>query len=198
MSNSAIGSSASSIGSITSSMNDDLSGLPAITSPSYPSTELIRQLAAQTGAQLPFNTSQQPLMQAPSSRVEDLSLYDTSAAHSTHSSGSAPPSQSGTPGPYDSTIHSRAQLPNQPHSHAQSQLQPGHSQHSHMQGHQLGINTSAYDPRFSVQGFDPSMVFKQDDAEGAGHLSGQGALYSQPGSAERLNHGRSHGGGYAG
>ncbi|KAJ4286991.1 hypothetical protein N0V90_012872 [Kalmusia sp. IMI 367209] len=194
---SAIGSTSSPLGSISSNVNDDISGLSTITSPSYPSTDLIRQLAAQTGAQLPFNT-QQSLLQAPSSRVEDLSLYDTSAPHSTHSSGSAPPSQSGTPGPYESTIHPRPQLAGQGHGHAQPQMQPPHSQHGHIQGHQLGMNTSAYDPRFGMQGFDPSMVFKQDDTDGTGHLPSQGTLYNPTANRDGLNHGRSHGGGYAG
>lgn len=73
-----MGSTSGSLGTVSSNVNDDL-GLATVASPSYPSNELIRQLAAQTGAQLPFNTSQHSLLQAPSSRVEDLSLYDTSA-----------------------------------------------------------------------------------------------------------------------
>lgn len=196
MSTSTIGSTPGSLGSVSSNVNDDITGLPTLASPSYPSTELIRQLAAQTGAQLPFNTSQQSLLQAPSSRVEDLSLYDTSEPHSTHSSGSAPPSQAGTPGPYESTIHTRPQLPTQGHNHAPSQIQQTHTQHSQLQGHQLGISSAAYDPRFTVQGFDPSMVFKQDDTDGAGHLAGQGALYDQGTNRENMSHGRAHGGGY--
>ncbi|KAF1966937.1 hypothetical protein BU23DRAFT_307139 [Bimuria novae-zelandiae CBS 107.79] len=198
ISTSTMSSTSGSLGTIASNIHDDLAGLPTIASPSYPSNELIRQLAAQTGAQLPFNTSQQSLLQAPSSRVEDLSLYDTSAPHSTHSSGSAPPSQAGTPSPYDSAIHSRPQLPTQAHNHAPSQIQQSHTQHPQLQNHQLGIESAAYDPRFTVQGFDPSMVYKQADAEGAGHIPGQSVLYSQGTNRENLSHGRAHGGGYGG
>lgn len=192
MTASSLGSAPGALGTVSSNVNEDLS-LATVTSPSYPSTELIRQLAAQTGAQLPFNTSQHTLLQAPSSRVEDLSLYDTSAAHSTHSSGSAPPSQSGTPGPYESAIHPRSQLSSQTHSHPPPHVQQAHAQHSQMQGHQIGINSAAYDPRFTVQGFDPSMVFKQDDTENAGHMPGPGALYNQVPSREGMNQGSTHG-----
>lgn len=193
-----LGLSPGALGSVPSNINDDLSSLPAVSSPSYPSTELIRQLAAQTGAQLPFNTSQQSLLQAPSSRVENLSLYDTPAPLSTaHSSGSNHSSQSATPGPY---VPSPSQDSTQPHPHPPVQVS---TSHSHMQGHHIGVNPTAYDPRFSVQGFpvDPSMVFKPDNAEGGGHLQGQRGMFA-PGaqSAGRgdLGHGRGHGGGYAG
>ena len=197
MSASTIGSTPGSLGTISSTISDDL-GLPTVASPSYPSTDLIRQLAAQTGAQLPFNTSPHPLLQAPSSRVEDLSLYDTSAPHSTHSSGSAPPSQAGTPGPYEATIHSRSQLSTQAHSHAPTHVQPAHTQHSQLQSHQIGINSTAYDPRFTVQGFDPAIVFKQNSTEGASHISGQSAMYTPGASREILDQGRAHGGRYGG
>lgn len=197
-----MGMSPSSLGTVPSNVTDDLSGLPTISSPSYPSTELIRQLAAQTGAQLPFSASHSALLHAPSSRVEDLSLYDTSAPHSTHSSGSTPISQSATPGPYEpSPGQSRTQLPTQSHP---VQVPSSHP-HQHMQSHHLGsVNPTAYDPRFTVQGFpvDPSMVFKQEDAtEAAAHLQGpQGTIYSQGSSARGdLSHSRGHhGGGYAG
>lgn len=195
---SSMGSTPGSLGTVASNVTDDL-GLATVASPSYPSTELIRQLAAQTGAQLPFNTSQHSLLQAPSSRVEDLSLYDTSAAHSTHSSGSAPPSQSGTPGPYESTLHSRTQLSNQAHNHAPPHVQQAHPQHSQLQAHQIGINSAAYDPRFTVQGFDPSMVFKQDDGESTGgHIPGPGSLYNQVPNREGMDQGRAHGARYGG
>lgn len=189
---SAIGLTPAGLGTVPSNVSEDLSSLPAVSSPSYPSSELIRQLAAQTGAQLPFNTSQQSLLQAPSSRVEDLSLYDSSAPHSAHSSGSAPASQSATPGPYEpSHGQSRSQLP--------AQVPTSHS-HQHLQGRTLGVNPTAYDPRFTVQGFpvDPSMVFKQEDAETAGQMQGQQSAMYAPSSASRgsLGHGRGHGGGY--
>jgi hypothetical protein len=197
MSASAMDSASGSIGSVASSVTDDLTGLPSIASPSYPSTELIRQLAAQTGAQLPFNTSQQSLLHAPSSRVEDLSLYDTSAPHSAHSSGSAPPSQSGTPNSYETTMHSRPPLPSQAHGHPPPQLQQTHPQHPQLQSHQLGINSSPYDPRFSVPGFDTGMGYKQDGIDGAGHIQGQSALDNQGAYRDNMPHGRGHGG-YAG
>ena len=193
---STIGLPGGALGTVPSNVHDDLSSLPAVSSPAYPSTELIRQLAAQTGAQLPFNTSQQSLIHAPSSRVEDLSLYD-SAHSTTHSTGSAPPSQSATPGPYEpSPNQSRSSLPT---SHSSVQVPSSHPQHSHIQGHHLGVNPTAYDPRFTVQGFpvDPSMVFKQEDAETAGQMQGQGTLYATAGRGG-LGHGRGHGGGYAG
>ncbi|KAF1958550.1 hypothetical protein CC80DRAFT_14427 [Byssothecium circinans] len=178
----AIGLAPGALGSVSSHIGDDLSSLPTVTSPSYPSNDLIRQLAAQTGAQLPFNTSQPPsLLQAASSRVEDLSLYDASGAHSTHSSGSAPPSQAGTPGPYCSSGQPRAQLPTQAHGLSPDSISSSHSQHATLASHHLGINPTSYDPRFTVQGFqvDPSMMFKQNEVEVAGQLQGQGALYAQ-------------------
>lgn len=45
-----------------SNMGEGLSGLSTVTSPSYPSTELIRQPTAQTGAQLPLSTTHQSLL----------------------------------------------------------------------------------------------------------------------------------------
>ncbi|ORY11496.1 hypothetical protein BCR34DRAFT_601283 [Clohesyomyces aquaticus] len=170
------------IPAVPSSVHDDLDGMASITSPSYPSTELIRQLAAQTGAQLPFHT-QQSLLQAPSSRVEDLSLYDSHAPHSgTQSSGSAPASQSATPGPYEpSPGQPRAQVLPPGHAHG---VVPNSSPHSlpHMQGQHMGVGPSEYDPRFAtVQGFpvDPSMGFKQEDAQSASQMQGHGSMYAQ-------------------
>ncbi|KAF2192543.1 hypothetical protein K469DRAFT_553174 [Zopfia rhizophila CBS 207.26] len=209
---STIGLSPGGLGSVPSNVNADLSALPAVSSPGYPSNELIRQLAAQTGAQLPINTSQQSLLQAPSSRVEDLSLYDSSAPHSTtHSSGSAPTSNSATPGPYEPSVsQSQPQMPTQDHKYAPVQVPSPHPhQHGHMQGHHLGVNPSAYDPRFGVQGFavDPAIGFQQDGTGAAGPLQGQAAaaaagMYaqgSQSASRGGLGHGRGHhGGGYAG
>lgn len=57
-----LGLSSNSMGAVPSNIGDDLSSISSITSPSYPSTELIRQLAAQTSAQLPLNTSQHSLL----------------------------------------------------------------------------------------------------------------------------------------
>jgi hypothetical protein len=144
-------------GSVPSNIGDDFSTMPPVTSPSYPSSELIRRLAAQTGAQLPFSTPQQTMIQAPTSHVEDLSLYDT--AHSTHSSGSAPRSNSTTPGPYEPTMSQRN---SQLLAHGSVQLPTSHSQHGHMQSHHIGVAPTAYDPRFNIQGYpvDPSMMFK--------------------------------------
>jgi hypothetical protein len=156
---STIGMSGTGPGTVPSNMTEEFSAIPAVTSPSYPSTELIRRLAAQTGAQLPFNNPQQPMIQAPSSHVEDLSLYDT--AHSTTlSSGSAPRSNSATPGPYESSIPQRN---SQILTHASAQQPSPHPQHSHMQSHHMGVAPTTYDPRFNVQGYpvDPSMMFKQ-------------------------------------
>lgn len=194
-----LGLTPNSLGSVPSNISDELSSMATVTSPSYPSTELIRQLAAQTGAQLPFNTSQHALLQAPASRVEDLSLYDTAGPHSTHSSASASASQSGTPGPYDTTSQPRSQLPSQSHGHPVHTVPSSHPQHPTVQSHQLGINTAAYDPRFAVQGFpvDPTMVFKQDEVENTGQLQSQNTLYAHgPHGASRggIGHGRGHGG----
>ncbi|KAF2003822.1 hypothetical protein P154DRAFT_427947 [Amniculicola lignicola CBS 123094] len=181
----AMGLSTGGLGSVPSNVGDDLLSLQSVSSPSYPSSELIRQLAAQTGARLPFHTAQQSILQASTSRVEDLSLYDSPAPHSvvTHSSGSAPTSQSTTPGPYETSPgHSRTQLPLQSHPHASAQIPTSHPhQHSHMQGHHLGVNPTAYDPRFAVQGFpvDPSMVFKGDEGESTGQM--QQGVYGQQG-----------------
>lgn len=145
-------------GTIPSNIAEDFSAMPAATPPAYPSSELIRRLAAQTGAQLPFNTSQQSMVQAPTSHVDDLSLYDTSHS-ATHSSGSAPRSNSTTPGPYEPAM---AQRNSQLLSHGSVSL-PSHSQHGHMQSHHIGVAPTSYDPRFSMQGYpvDPSMMFKQ-------------------------------------
>jgi hypothetical protein len=177
---STIGMSPAGLGTVPSNINDDLSRLP-VSSPSYLSTDLIRQLAAQTGAQLPFGASQHSLLSAPSSRVEDLSLYDSSATHSTHS-GSA--SQSTTPGPFEPS----------PQSRPQTHTSQSHT-HQHIQGH-----LSAYDPRFSVQGFpvDPSMSYKQEEVEPTGHLQGQSThMYAQNNSPRgALGHGVHHGGRY--
>lgn len=146
-------------GMVPSNAGDDFSALPSVISPTYPSTELIRRLAAQTGAQLPFSTSQPPMVAAPSSHIDDIALYDT--AHSTsHSSGSAPRSNSATPGPYEPPMsQARAQIVG----HPSNQLPSAVPQHSHMQPHNIGVNPSAYDPRFNVQGYqvDPGMMFKQ-------------------------------------
>jgi hypothetical protein len=145
-------------GMVPSNAGDDFSTLPSVISPTYPSTELIRRLAAQTGAQLPFSTSQQPMVAAPTSHIEDMSLYDT---HSTsHSSGSAPRSNSATPGPYEPPM---SQARPQIISHPSGQLPSTIPQHAHMQPHNIGVNPNAYDPRFNVQGFpvDPAMMFKQ-------------------------------------
>jgi hypothetical protein len=153
----------SGTGTVPSNMAEDFSAMPSAgspTYPSYPSSELIRRLAAQTGAQLPFNnTTPQSLIQASTSHVEDLSLYDT--AHSTaRSSGSAPRSSSTTPGPYEPTMSQRS---SQVLTHGSVQLPSSHPQHAHMQSHHIGIAPTAYDPRFSMQGYpvDPSMMFKQ-------------------------------------
>jgi len=155
---SSIGLGASS-GMVPSNAGDEFSALPSVISPTYPSTELIRRLAAQTGAQLPFSTTQQPMVSAPTSHIEDMSIYST---HSTsHSSGSAPRSSSATPGPYEPPMsQARAQIV----SHPSSQLSAGLSQQTHhLQSHNIGVNPTAYDPRFNVQGFpvDPAMMFKQ-------------------------------------
>ncbi|KAJ8117998.1 hypothetical protein OPT61_g931 [Boeremia exigua] len=146
-------------GMVPSNAGDEFSALPSVISPSYPSTELIRRIAAQTGAQLPFSTSQQPMVPAPTSHIDDMSIYDS--AHSTsHSSGSAPRSNSATPGPYESSMsQARAQLVGHPSAQLSSTVSP----QGHLQSHSIGVNTNAYDPRFNVQGFpvDPAMMFKQ-------------------------------------
>ncbi|KAF2823389.1 hypothetical protein CC86DRAFT_409302 [Ophiobolus disseminans] len=153
------GSTIGMAGTVPSNMTDDFSAIPTVTSPSYPSNELIRRLAAQTGAQLPFSTSQQTMIQGATSHVEDLSMYDT--AHSTtHSSGSAPRSNSTTPGAYEPTVPQRN---SQMLSHSSVQLPSSHPQHTHMQSHHMTVAPTAYDPRFNIQGYpvDPSMMFKQ-------------------------------------
>lgn len=145
-------------GTVPSNMTDDYSAMSSTTSHSYPSSELIRRLAAQTGAQLPFNTSQQSMIQAPTSHVEDISMYN--AAHSTpHSSGSAPRSNSTTPGPYEASLPQRSSQLLPPSSVT---LPSSHPQHSHLQSHHIGVAPTSYDPRFNIQGYpvDPSMMFK--------------------------------------
>lgn len=150
--------SANGSGAVSSNVADDFSGMPSVTPASYPSTELIRRLAAQTGAQLPFNTSQQTMIPAPTSQIEDLSMYDSSHS-TTHSSGSGARSNSATPGPYEPTMaQSRSQIVG----HSTMQIPTSHSQHNHLQNHHVGVNPTAYDPRFAIPGYpvDPNMMFK--------------------------------------
>jgi hypothetical protein len=142
-------------GSGTLPSNDEFSANPVTTPPSYPSNDLIRRLAAQTGAQLPFNTTQQSMITVPTTHVGDLSMYESSHGTS-QSSGSAPKSNSTTPGPYEPPMsQSRSQLGG----HPSMQLPASHGP---MQSHHLGMNAPAYDPRFSIQNYpvDP-MMYKQ-------------------------------------
>lgn len=145
-------------GTVPSNVVDGFSTLPAMTTPAYPSNELVRRIAAQTGAQLPFNTSQQSMMPVPTSHVEDLSLYSSSHGTS-HSSGSDHRSNSATPGPYEPPM---SQSHSQIIGHPPVQLPSSHSTHGHM-NHHVGVNPTAYDPRFTVSGYpvDPTMMFKQ-------------------------------------
>lgn len=127
------------------------------TTSSYPSNDLIRLLAAQTGAQLPFNAAQQPIMSAPTSHVEDLSLYG-SAHSTTQSSESGPRSTSTTPNPYEPSIPPpRSQMVG----HSTMQIPTSYPHYT--QSHHVSVNQTAYDPRFSLQGYpvDPAMTFKQ-------------------------------------
>lgn len=148
-----------SAGMVPSNAGDDFSALPSVISPTFPSTELIRRLAAQTNAQLPFSTSQQSMVPAPTPHIEDMSIYDST--HSTsHSSGSVPRSNSATPGPYEPPMsQARAQIVGHPSAQLPSTL----PQQTHLQSHNIGVNPTAYDPRFNVQSFpmDPAMMFKQ-------------------------------------
>lgn len=61
-----------------------------------------------------------------------------------------------------------------------------------MHSHHLGVNPTTFDPRFSGFPVDPSMVFKQEDADAA-QMQGQPGMYAQD-SASRggLNHSRGH------
>ncbi|KAF1841460.1 uncharacterized protein K460DRAFT_408922 [Cucurbitaria berberidis CBS 394.84] len=155
---STIGITATGSGTIPSHVDNDYSGMPTATTPAYPSNELIRRLAAQTGAQLPFMT-QQSMISAPTSHVEDLSLYDSSHS-TTQSSGSGHRSNSATPGPYEPPMsQSRSQILG----HSSMQLPTSHPQHNHMQSHHTSLNPTAYDPRFTIQDYpvDPNMMFKQ-------------------------------------
>lgn len=154
---SSMGMSAPGPGAIPSHIANDYSSMPVVASPSYPSTDLIRKLAAQTGAQLPFNTTQQPVMQAPTSHVEDLSIYD-SAHNSTHTSGTATRSTSSTPVSYDAPLAQQSTLMG----HGSVQLPTSHAPHS-LQPHHMNVGPTAYDPRYNVQGYplDPSIMFKQ-------------------------------------
>lgn len=160
------GVSASSMGlsgtgspTVPSNVSDDFSTMSAATPPSYPSNDLVRRLAAQTGAQPPFNASQHSTYPVPTSHVEDLSLYDSSHS-ATHSSGSVPRSNSATPGPYEPSMsQSRTQIVG----HSTMQIPTSHAQHNHMQSHHVGVNPTSYDPRFTLQGYpvDPTMMYKQ-------------------------------------
>lgn len=152
---STLGLTATGPGSLSSSIADDFSANPAATSPTYPSNDLVRRLAAQTGAQLPFNTTQQSMMTVPTTHVGDLSLYDSSHG-TTQTSSSAPRSNSTTPGPYEPPMSQpRSQL----RGHPSMQLP---TSHPHMQNHHMGVNTATYDPRYSIQDYpvDP-MMYKQ-------------------------------------
>jgi hypothetical protein len=150
---STLGLTATGSGTLPSNVADDFSANPGATPPSYPSNDLIRRLAAQTGAQLPFNTNQQSLITVPTTHVGDLTMYDSSHGTS-HSPGSTSiKSNSTTPGPYEPPMpQSRPQLG----AHHSMQLPTSHGQ---MQSHHLGMNATAYDPRFSIQNYpvDPMM-----------------------------------------
>jgi hypothetical protein len=152
---STLGLDATGSGTLPSNVADEYSTNPVATSPSYPSNDLIRRLAAQTGAQIPFNTTQQAMITVPTTHVGDLSLYESSHGTS-QSSGSAPRSTSTTPGPYEPPM---SQSCSQLGGHPSMQLPTSHSQ---MQTHHLGVNATAYDPRFSIQNYpvDP-MMYKQ-------------------------------------
>lgn len=146
-------------GAVPSNAAHEYGGIPAANTASYPSNDLIRLLAAQTGAQLPFNAGQQPIMSAPTSHVEDLSLYG-SAHSTTQSSESGPRSTSTTPNPYEPSIPPpRSQMVG----HTTMQIPTSYPQHSYTQSHHVSVNQTAYDPRFSLQGYpvDPAMTFKQ-------------------------------------
>ncbi|CAO2657640.1 Nn.00g037660.m01.CDS01 [Neocucurbitaria sp. VM-36] len=155
---STIGLTTTGSGTIPSNLDGDYSSMPAVASPSYPSNELIRRLAAQTGAQLPFS-AQQTMISAPTSHVEDLSLYDSSHS-TTQSSGSGHRSTSATPGPYEPPM---SQPRSQILGHSSMQLPSSHAQHAHLQSHHSSMNPTAYDPRFTIQDYpvDPNMMFKQ-------------------------------------
>lgn len=146
-------------GMVPSNAGDEFSALPSVISPTYPSNELIRRLAAQTGAQLPFSSTQQAMVPAPSSHIDDMSIYDSTHSNS-HSSGSAPRSNSATPGPYEPAM---SQARGQIVGHPSAQLPTTLPQHTHLQSHNIGVNPTTYDHRFNVQGFpvDPAMMFKQ-------------------------------------
>lgn len=143
-------------GMVPSNAGSDFSSLPSSILPTYPSTELIRRMAGQTGAQMPFSGPQQPMVPASTSHIEDMSIYGSNHS-SSHSSGSVPRSNSATPGPYEPVM-------SQPHPHI-----AGHpsahlsSQQPHLQPHSIGVNPTDYDPRFNLQGYpvDPAMMYKQ-------------------------------------
>jgi len=143
---------------VPSNVNDDFSAMAAAT-PSYPSNDLVRRLTTQTGAQPPFNASQHSTYPAPTSHVEDLTLYDSSHS-TTHSSGSVPRSNSATPGPYEPSMsQSRTHIVG----HSTMQIPTSHPQHNHMQSHHVAVSPTTYDPRFTLQGYpvDPTMMYKQ-------------------------------------
>ncbi|KAF1831835.1 hypothetical protein BDW02DRAFT_36174 [Decorospora gaudefroyi] len=153
---SSLGLTATGSGTLPSNVLDEFSANSDTSSPSYPSNNLIRRLAAQTGAQLPFNPTQQSMITVPTSHVGDLSLYNSSHS-TTHSSSSGPRSNSTTPGPYEPPIpRSRPQLGGHP------SMQPP-SSHGHLPSHHMRVNTTSYDPRFSIQNYpvDP-LIYKQE------------------------------------
>lgn len=143
-------------GMVPSNAGDDFSSLPSSLIPTYPSTELIRRMAGQTGTQMPFSAPQQSMVSAPTSHIEDMSIYDSTHG-SSHSSGSVPRSNSATPGPYEPVM---SQAHQQIVGHPSAQLS---SQQTHLQSHSIGVSPTAYDPRFNLQGYpvDPAMMYKQ-------------------------------------
>ena len=158
---------------------DNMNILGSTSSPIHASTDLIRVLAAQTGADIPFVSNnpqhhshaqqQHPYsMSTPSTSrsVEDPSMtpmYSDSPASSAHPVASGASSQTSTPNPYDTSTHTTH--------HAQHQQQQRHHGiQQQQQQHGLPVAASAYhDPRFApnVQGYQ--MGYEEEDAHGRRH-----------------------------
>ncbi len=159
MASSALGITAPESEAESLKIEEEPSATPIINFPtySYPSTDLIRRLAAQTGTQLPF-IMQQPLLSPPTTHVESLSIYD-SPQSATQSSHSGHRSDTATPASFEPSLVPSGQ---QIAGHSSIQGPSPHAQHGHLQGHHVGPSSNTYDPRFTMQGYpaDHDMTFK--------------------------------------
>jgi hypothetical protein len=171
-------------GTLPSSGNEDSSPISMVPA-SNPFPELLPQLAAQTGAQLPSTGPQPMMLQAPISRPQNMALYGARTSNpGLHAAVNTPGSRSDTPGYGPSPAHTPLSQ--------QYQMHP-----------QPSVPSNAYDSRYPglLAPMDPSTAYRHEDQAAAGQMQGQpGSMYAHGGgSARSLGDSRTQpGAGYAG